>query len=264
MKRTIFTLLVLVVIASCKKESFSSDLTREFTIHSVSSNADYHIKVAIPKQFDPSVQKLATLYVLDGEENFDFVANQCKDISTNLGTSNVLVVSIGYGNDRAVDYTPTKAEEGGGGAEKFMLFVQDELIPKIESDFGADTIRESRAILGHSFGGLLGAYAFTNHNKVFGNYILLSPSLWYDNEVTLRFEKQHRDTNKNNQQLVFLGLGEMENGGRMLAPFMAFCQLLKNHYPAMTFSSHLEPRLDHRGSENPNITKGLNFYFRNR
>ncbi len=80
-------------------------------------------------------------------------------ISSDFAAANVLVVGIGYGNDRAVDYTPVEggggAVKGGGGAEKFMLFIKNELIPKMENEYGADTSRMSRTILGHSFGGLL-------------------------------------------------------------------------------------------------------------
>jgi hypothetical protein len=174
-----------------------------------------------------------------------------------------VVVGIGYGNDRSLDYTPTEADEGGGGAEKFLLFIKNELIPKIETDYGADTLRKSRTILGHSFGGLCGSYAFTNHNKVFGNYLILSPSLWYDNEIMLKFEEENRNININSHQLVFLGLGELEMG-RMLAPFQAFYQRLLINYPDMLIRRQIEENLSHRGSENPNILEGLKFYFQNR
>jgi len=261
MKKLIPILLVFV-LASCQKEDFSADLTEAFAIESTSSGANYPIKVALPENYSPETQTYATIYVLDGEENFDFVAENCKKISHDLSTSNVLVVSIGYGNDRADDYTPTKAMEGGGGAEKFMQFIENELIPRIESDYAVDTLRSSRTILGHSFGGLFGAYAFTNHNTVFGNYLLLSPSIWYDNEIILELERENRNINSNNHQLVFLGLGQLENQGRMLAPFEAFYQRLKNNYNDIAIHRHLEPHLDHMGSKNPNILKGLNFYFK--
>jgi uncharacterized protein len=262
--KKLYPFLIILVIVSCKKEAFDPELTREFSIQSTSNGANYPIKVALPQNFSPETQKYAAIYVLDGEENFDFVAENCKKISSNYSTSNILVISIGYGNDRTVDYTPTKTGEGDGGAEEFMLFIKDELIPRMESDYGADPSRNSRTILGHSFGGLCAAYAFTNHNDVFGNYILLSPSIWYDNEIMLRLEQDNRNINKENPQLVFLGLGELENEGRMLAPFQAFYQRLRNNYPDMLITSHLEPHVDHLGSKNPNIINGLNFYFQNR
>lgn len=267
MKKIIFTLLI-ILIASCEKEVFSPDLTKEFSILSTSNGAKYNIKVALPEDYSPETQRYATIYVLDGEENFNFVAENCNKISSDFSIANVLVVSIGYGNDRAIDYTPVEggggAVNGGGGAEKFMLFIKNELIPEMENDYGADTLRKNRTILGHSFGGLCGAYAFTNYNKVFGNYILLSPSLWYADEIVFKFEQENRNINKNNHQLVFLGMGEMENSGQMLAPFVAFFQQLQNNYPDIKITSHLEPHLNHRGSENPNIIEGLKFYFQNR
>ena len=262
--KTLFPILLILTIASCQKEEFNAGFSKSFSIESTASEAKYKIKVALPKNYSPETQSYATIYVLDGEENFDFVTENCKKISKDLSATNVVVVSIGYGNNRTVDYTPSKAKEGDGGAEKFMQFIEHELIPKIESEYAVDKLSGSRTILGHSFGGLLGAYAFTNHNTVFGNYILLSPSLWYDNEIILKLEQESRSINSEHHQLVYLGLGKLENSGRMLAPFEAFYQRLKNNYPGITLQRHLEPQLDHMGSKNPNILKGLNFYFKNR
>lgn len=266
--KAIIPILLILAVTSCQKEVFSPDLTKEFSILSSSNGANYKIKVAVPENYNPETQKYATIYVLDGEENFSFVAEKCRIISDESATSNVLVVSIGYGRDRAVDYTPVKggggAVKGGGGADEFMLFIKNELIPKMENEYGADTLRINRTILGHSFGGLFGAYAFTNHNNVFGNYILLSPSLWYANEVVFKYELENRNINKSNHQLVFLGLGELENSGQMLAPFKAFIMQLQNNYPDLEIGSHIEPHLNHTGSKNPNIIEGLRFYFENR
>lgn len=262
MKKLIPVLLMLTMVA-CQKEEFNPNQVKSFSIQSTSNGANYSIKVALPDNYDPTTNTYATMYVLDGEVDFDFVANQSKEISNQFSTLNVLVVSIGYGNDRALDYTPSKANEGGGGAEKFMHFIKDELIPKMETDYGADTSREKRIILGHSFGGLFGSYAYTNFNRVFGNYLLLSPSLWYDNEIILKLEQENRDMNMNSKQLVFMGLGGLENSGRMMAPFEAFYQRLNNNYSTMTLSKNIEPQLGHVGSKNPNIQKALRFYFQN-
>lgn len=261
--KKLLPLLFILFIAGCKKEEFCPNLTKEFSIQSATNGATYQMKVALPFNYDPS-QKYSTIYVLDGENDFDFVAKNCKIYSSDFSKQDVLVVSIGYGNDRATDYTPTDANEGDGGAENFALFIKNELIPKMEVDFGADTARQKRTILGHSFGGLFAAYAFTNHNEVFGNYIMLSPSIWYDNEVLLKLEQENREKNKNNFQNVFMGLGELENSGRMLAPYMAFYDRLKNNYSDMHIVSHLQPHVDHNGSKNPNIKEALRLFFQNK
>lgn len=259
------SLLLILFIVSCESiVEFNPELTKTFSLQSISNGATYDIKVGLPENYSPETQQYATIYVLDGEEIFDFVAEECKNISGGYSTSNVLVVGIGYGNDRTVDYTPTKTNDGDGGSEKFMLFIKNELIPKMENEYAADTLRKSRVFLGHSYGGLCCTYAYTNHNNLFGNYIILSPSLWYDNEIMFRLEQENRDINKNNHQLVFMGIGELENDGRMLAPFMAFYQRLQNYYPDINTKSYIEPDLYHRGSEKPNIIEGLKFYFQNR
>jgi predicted alpha/beta superfamily hydrolase len=272
MKTKIFLLLkiaasVIIItfsVLSCKEEAFNPGLTEGFTLKATSNGATYKIKVALPTNYDSANKTYGTVYLLDGDENFGFVANKCRVISDEYSVENVFVVSIGYGNDRNLDYTPTQTSSTTGGAPKFLEFIKDQLIPNVQHRYSVDTARSSRVILGHSFGGLFGAYAFAHDNKVFGNYILLSPSIWYDNEVTLRFEKDNSVINRNRKQLVFMGIGEMENSGRMQAPFEAFYQTVLKSYPHLVLGKNREPDLDHVGSKNPNISHGLEYYFKHR
>lgn len=259
----ISALIIVLLMGSCTGEEFHPTLTREFEIQSVNNGATYKIKVGLPENYR-ATEKYASIYVLDGEENFDLVANQCQKISNMHGTQNAVVVSIGYGRDRSLDYTPTKVSTETGGGAEFLAFVESELIPRMEQEFSTDTARSSRVILGHSYGGLFGACVFAVNNKLFGNYILLSPSIWFDNEVSLLLEMGNRVANQNRHQLVFLGLGEAENSGRMQAPFEAFYQTLRDNYTDIKLSKNHEKNLDHVGSKNPNIIKGLTYYFQNR
>jgi predicted alpha/beta superfamily hydrolase len=251
-------------LSSCKKEVFNSGETKVFTLQSEENGATYEIKVGLPANYIPGNEKYATLYVLDGKDNFEFVANKCKEISDRYAVKNVLVVSIGYGRDRNLDYTPAKVSSETGGAPQFLNFIQTQLIPKMEQEYHADTSRASRVILGHSYGGLFCGYAFCVKNEVFGNYLLLSPSFWFDNLLTLNLEKDNRTANSARSQLVFMGIGEEENLGRMQAPFEAFYQSLRENYPGIKLEKNREKNLDHLGSRNPNIEKGLNYYFQNR
>lgn len=260
----VFVLLLVLFLDSCEEERFDPALTRSFTIESPSIGADYPIQVALPENYNSSGEKFSTIYVLDGEQDFDLVANTCKSLSNSYLVPNVIVVSIGYGRDRSMDYTPSETGNSTGGAPEFLAFIENELIPKIEQDFNADTTRESRVILGHSYGGLFGAYAFAANNKVFGHYIMLSPSLWFDNEVSMILEKQKRVANKDIRQLVFMGIGEAENSGKMQAPFEAYYQILHDNYSDISLSKNREDDLSHMGSKDPNIIKGLKYYFQNR
>ncbi len=255
---------LIFTLGSCTKEVFDSGITKEFTLTSNVNGASYDIRVGLPANYNPAAEKYATIYVLDGKEIFEFVANKCKEISDQQAVQNSLVVSIGYGKDRSIDYTPTKVSDVTGGAPDFMQFIETQLIPRIEQDYSADTSRTGRVILGHSYGGLFGGCAFAANNTVFGNYILLSPSFWFDNLFALQLEKDTRPLNASRKQLVFMGIGELENSGRMQAPFEAFYQALENNYPDIKLSKNSEKNLDHMGSRSQNIIKGLRFYFQNR
>lgn len=256
--------LMTLFLSACKKVVFDLSLTKEFSIQAIASGANYNIKVGLPHNYNSTGEKYATIYILDGEENFDFVAKECKKISEMYGKRNVLIVSIGYGNDRSIDYTPTKVSSITGGGSKFLNFIKTQLIPAIEKNYNVDTTRDGRVILGHSYGGLFGGYVYSVENILFGNYILLSPSFWFDNLVSLQYEKDNRANNKNRKQLVFMGLGEAENYGRMQAPFEAFYQALSEQYTNIKLSKNIEKDLDHMGSKNPNIALGLDYYFQNR
>ena len=256
--------IALLFLSSCTKdEVFNSGVTREFTLQSAANGATYDIKVGLPVNHNPS-EKYATLYVLDGKEIFGFVANRCREISDQYGKKNLLVVSIGYGKDRSIDYTPTKVSSVTGGAPQFLNFIESQLIPKMEQDYQADTARDSRIILGHSYGGLFGGYAFSVTNAVFGNYIMLSPSFWFDNRVALQMEIDNRAKNKNKKQLVYMGIGENEERDRMLAPFEIFYQTLRDNYNNIKLEKNIEKNTGHMDSRNPGIIKGLTYYFLNR
>ncbi len=257
-------ILILSLLSSCKKEVFDPSLTKEFAIVSASNGASYTIKVGLPLDYNPELEKYAAIYVLDGEENFAFVSNQCAEMSAQFAVKNALVVSIGYGKDRGIDYTPTKVSSVTGGGPEFLQFIEKQLIPAIEQRFSVDTTRSGRVLLGHSYGGLFVGNAFCTNNKLFGNYIMLSPSFWFDDLVSLQYEKDNRELNKDKAQLVFMGIGGAENAGRMQAPFEAFYEALRDNYTTTKLAKNVEENLDHRGSENPNIVKGLEFYFQNR
>lgn len=228
------------------------------------TGCDYDITVQLPENYSLSGKPYPTMYVLDAEQDDCFVAVNCNKISKELNTQNVIVIGIRYhnSNERDIDYTPTVTTYGKGGSFAFIKFIKEELIPKIQKEYNADTHRSKRVIIGHSFGGLFGAYAFTKHNEIFGNYLLLSPSLFYDNTVVLKYEQEERETIKLKSQLVFIGLGSSENG--LLPANNLFYERLQKFYPQTQSVFVLVNGLGHMTSKNIGIVKALRYYFEHR
>ncbi|QMU28742.1 alpha/beta hydrolase [Adhaeribacter radiodurans] len=255
---------VLVFLFSCEEENIDPNLVESFSLTSANTGRDYTISVHLPEDYSLSANTYATLYVLDAEQDEDFVAITSKKVSAALNKSNVIVIGIRYKKDNArdIDYTPTVTHHGKGGSAAFLTFIKEELIPRIQTDYRADTLRSQRTIIGHSYGGLLGAYAFIKHNELFGNYLLLSPSLFYDNSIILQYEQQIRPSIKNKKQLVFVGAGSTEKD--LLVANDLFYRRLVNFYPHTTSLFSLVPGKGHLASKNTDIEKAIHFYYKNR
>ncbi len=262
--KPVHILILIILLSSCGKETIDPTLIKQFTISSVHTGRIYDITVQLPEDYSYASKPYPTMYVLDAKQDDDFIGVQCKKISAEYATQNVIVIGIRYNqsNDRAIDYTPTETSYGKGGSLLFMNFIKRELIPAVQAEYHVDTLRANRIIIGHSFGGLLGAYAFTKHNEVFGNYLLLSPSLFYDDSIILKYEQEGREGIKSKSQLVFIGAGSTENG--LLPANNLLYERLKSYYSFTNSTFELVPGLGHVSSKNIDIENAIKFYFKNR
>ncbi len=99
-------------------------------------------------------------------------------------------IIVGIANvDRRRDFTfPTtiaqdkKSYPTTGGSTKFMTFIERELQPFIQKNYKTNN---SKTIVGQSLGGLFATEVLLKKPGLFDNYIIVSPSLWWDNESLL-------------------------------------------------------------------------------
>ena len=137
------------------------------------------------------------------------------------------IAGVGYATDdpgeifgrRFRDLTPTArgAPEGSGlptnppgagGAARFLEALAGEIIPSVEARLGE--IPSSRALVGISLSGLFGLYALFHPPEVFDRYLLVSPSIWWDGAIGLRFEQEWAHQHQDLPVRVFLGVGAQE------------------------------------------------------
>lgn len=108
-----------------------------------------------------------------------------------------------YRANRARDYTPSHMATGGygpqhqrfsGGGADFRSFLAEELIPFVERNYRT-TGRPT--LVGHSYGGLFGTWTAFTEPELFSHYLLVSPSLLYDDrmifDVEEHFAESHDD-----------------------------------------------------------------------
>ncbi len=194
--------------------------TETYLLRSKNVSDDFKIDVSLPNGYYETNEEYPVIYVLDGNRNFGIVEGIVKLLKIGMDAPKVIVVGIGYKTDlkhakyRSRDYLPTISEnlEYSGGASKFLSFLEEELIPNIKSSY---RVSSNRLLAGISYSGLFTMYTLFNKPSLFNNYLIGSPSLYYDNEVIFKYEEEyamnHDDLNAN----VFLSVGTLEAGFEM-------------------------------------------------
>ena len=132
--------------------------------------------------------KYPVIYLLDGSADEDFIHITGLVHNFSFPWINQLPKSIvvGIANvDRRRDFTypstvPLDKKESptSGSSDKFIAFIEKELQPYIENNYKVST---SKTIIGQSLGGLLATEILLTKPKLFNTYIIMSPSLWWDN-----------------------------------------------------------------------------------
>jgi len=264
------TAIILIIIGflfllnSCSKTEIEPDQVRGFSIHSANTGSDYAIWVVLPKDYDASI-KYETIYVLDGDAFYmktEKIASITEKLSSKYNKQNAIIIGISSANDRSRDFTPTITPDGGGGSENYSKFIEFELIPKIETDYSVDTTAKSRVLIGHSYGGLVAGYFFTKHPDVFNNYLTLSPSYWYDNNIFFQYENETRVSNSTKNNLVFVGCGELEE--TIVIGAIEWDYRLTTFYRNCKHDFQILKNRGHIPSALENAESGLEFYFINK
>jgi predicted alpha/beta superfamily hydrolase len=234
MKR-IITISILFLILNVKslqgQEAAKQEIELERIIREIESEAGnkYELIITLPINYNDD-KTYKVLYYLDGWWLSELIKGSYRINYLTNEMEEVILVGLSIKGDeeawnkqRNKDYTPSiydkekmkismksgtveLEEETTGGAEEFIRFMKRVIFDKIESTYNID--KETRGILGHSFGGLFGYYCLINHTEIFKNYILISPSIWWNKSeflTTENIKKIKRDVN------IYVVVGKSES-----------------------------------------------------
>jgi predicted alpha/beta superfamily hydrolase len=221
MTRLAFYSLLFICIVSIA--SFAQDVAppvpQRLVVHSNLLNEDRVIWVRMPAAAKVNKESYAVLYMTDGGTN----VNEIGSIIDFLADTNFMppLIVVGIANtDRNRDLTPTHADvkhsDGtpepmptSGGADKFLDFIQTELVPEIEKRYPTQPYR---ILAGHSLGGLFTTHALITRPDLFNAYMASSPSLWWDDFRTLHQAQEFFAKQKELKKTYFFSLAN-EGGG---------------------------------------------------
>jgi len=167
---------------------------KSHVIHSKILNEKRHYAVYLPDGYQNKSahpKNYPVLYLLDGESHFHSVSGLI-DVRSPFYLPQMIVVAIGNTN-RWRDLTPTrndslverssKGVEKTGNGEAFLKFIENELVPHIETTYRT---MPYRVFVGHSLGGLTALYSAFFQPKLFNAYIVIDPTILWDNKLILR------------------------------------------------------------------------------
>lgn len=156
--------------------------------------------------------KYPVLYVLDGTMNEDFLHIVGLTQYFNLQFTMPKTIVVGIANvDRKRDFTfPTNDKvlkrdyPTTGGSAKFINFLEKEVQPYIRKNYH---INSTKMLIGQSLGGLLATEILLKRMDLFTHYIIVSPSLWWDNESLLQDAKAYVSAQKDMEVYVYVSVG---------------------------------------------------------
>jgi predicted alpha/beta superfamily hydrolase len=248
--------LILIFFLSLPFSGFSQNKKIEIgivdSLYSKILNEVQEIWVHVPSRpkehevFAP--KRYPVVYLLDGELNFQSVTGMVNYLSIDSENGNgvtpeVIVVGI-ISKNRTRDFTPsniTKLWNGkeerylrpSGGGEKFLTYMEKELIPYIDSHYPT---QPHRTIIGHSFGGLFAVNALVKKPYLFNSYVCIEPSLWWDNNLLFNKATDALKEGKFKGKKIFLAIADTvlvknESGGNIdhVRSNMKFANMLQNH-----------------------------------
>ena len=174
------------------------------------------LNIYLPEGYRESdTTKYPVIYLLDGSADEDFIHIVGLVQFNSFAWINQVPKSIIVGIatvDRRRDFTfPTKIEGDkkryptSGHSDQFISFIEKELQPFIEKKYNTNT---SKTIIGQSLGGLLETEILLKKPTLFNKYIIISPSLWWDNGTLLNQDSKIFQGSFNQKTDIYIGVGK--------------------------------------------------------
>ncbi|HYH84531.1 MAG TPA: alpha/beta hydrolase-fold protein [Pyrinomonadaceae bacterium] len=171
------------------------------------------VLVRTPAGYARGTERFPVLYMTDGDAHMQHTSGTVSFLARNARMPDMIVVGISN-TDRTRDLTPTRVEQlpgnpnarfpTSGGADKFIKFIETELIPLVESKYRTQPYR---ALAGHSLGGLFAVHTMLTRPELFNSYIAVSPALQWDNFVLTDRAKEFFKARKELNRTLFTSLG---------------------------------------------------------
>jgi predicted alpha/beta superfamily hydrolase len=212
----------------------TTDHRAVFHYRSAALGEDLVVTVVPPSAVASPPALAPVLYVLDPFLTLDVVVgwSRVHGLYSHGALPPAYVVGIGHQHLDESDFmarrirdltpTPVTAREwrpplGAGQGPRLLSAIAAEIVPFVEANYPVS--RTDRTIVGWSLGGLFALYALFHEPRVFSRYLVVSPSLWWEERLPLAWERQWAEAHRDLPGRVFMAVGSEEEapGGGWLS-----------------------------------------------
>jgi len=227
---------------------------------------EYELQIMLPGGFKTSNKKYPVIYLMDSQWDFPLLKCLYGEHYFDGFVPELIVVGITWGGInpnpdslRARDYTPTNETRlpQSGGADKFLLFMKNELFPFIETNYKADN--NNRTLMGCSLGGLFTLYTLFTQPELFTGYAAASPAVGWGGEVLYKYEKAFAEKKLSKPLRVYMTVGDVERGRPTFERFAA--QMTSRNYASVSLKSKVLENTGHSGTKTETFSRGMQYVF---
>jgi len=241
------------------------------------SGVDHQLVVTTPFRYG-SLAEAPLILCLDGAWTAGTVRDATRIMSMSGEAPEAIVASLAFTDDTMSDYIRSRARwfcptqwvppeitgvkgvvaEDMGRALIYLAFLRDQVMPLLQRDYRVS----QKWLVGHSFSGLFGLRTLFSAPELFDNYLLASPSIWWDNRVMLDIEAEYAGEHDDLSARVFLTAGEEEDS---LGGEFNMCgnvtdmadQLTARNYPSLNLANVVLPTESHSSTIGAAIGRGI-------
>ena len=211
-----------------------SSNTVQTNIHSTILDEDRRVIIHLPRNYSKdTAQKHPVMYVLDGTSQDDHTADKINVLSDAGLVPTAIVVGLpNTRGNRERDQTPPymrrivedeKSPHGAG--DKFLLFIEKELIPFIDGNYRTSGYR---TLSGNSRGGLFVLYSLMEKPGLFQARFCYSTPVWRFENLMVNKMSESLLASSDLNGFLYISVGDKETD-QMIGGFKRLVDVLKKH-----------------------------------
>ena len=258
-------IMILIAIGVSAQEAGDNNGTQVITstLHSAILNEDRRAIIHLPRNYTlNTTDKYPVMFVLDGTSQDQHTTDKITVLADAGLVPNAIVVGIpNTRGNRERDQTPpfmkTSVDDANsplGGGDRFLAFIEQELIPFIDKNYRTSGYR---TLTGNSRGGLLVLYSLFEKPNLFQARFCYSTPVWRFDDMMIKKLVEFLRSPTQVKGFLFMSAGTKENEGIVGGLARVTDALTKNKKKQLKWVTYSTPHAVHGNNALISTSKGL-------